>query len=60
MFLHAWTGCDTTSSIFGHGKTSQQQAAIFQEENAPKDEVIKAGEKCFLDNVWWKGGRQFE
>ena len=22
LFLHAWTGCDTTSATFGHGKTS--------------------------------------
>ena len=22
LFLHAWTGCDTTSAIFGQGKTS--------------------------------------
>ena len=54
MSLHAWTGYDTTSSIFEHGKTSllrkieknkclQQQAEIFQDENASKDDVIKAG-----------------
>ncbi len=22
QFLHAWTGCDTTSATFGHGKTA--------------------------------------
>ena len=22
LFIHAWTGCDTTSSTYGHGKTS--------------------------------------
>ena len=22
LFLHAWSGCDTTSATYGHGKTS--------------------------------------
>ena len=22
LFIHAWTGCDTTSATFGHGKAN--------------------------------------
>ena len=59
LFLHAWTGCDTTSAIFGHGKTSllkkikqhkylQQLSAIISDKDASKEDVMDAGQKVFL------------
>ena len=59
LFLHAWTGCDTTSSIYGQGKTSlikkikssrelQRHAEIISNPWAEENEVVEAGENIFI------------
>ena len=59
LFLHAWTGCDTTSSIYGQGKTSlikkimsskelQRHAEIISDPWAEENEVVQAGEIFFI------------
>ena len=56
-FIHAITGCDTTSRMFGNGKTLvlkkvltceylRQQGNVFMSERSTKDEVTKAGEEA--------------
>ena len=57
-FLHALTGCDTTSQIFGVGQTSAlkifRKNKTFQEiasrfvVSQTKDEIIELGEKAVL------------
>ena len=58
-FIHAVTGCDTTSRIFGICKAAalkklktsvgmQQQASVFLESKATKEEIITAGEKVIV------------
>ena len=32
LFLHAWNGCDTTSSVYGHG-----QASLLKKTKSSKD-----------------------
>ena len=45
-FLHAFLGCDTTSSIFGIGR---ECANVFNEEpSTTKDQVCAAGEKALV------------
>ena len=56
--VHAISGCDTTSRLFGVGKSNAlkrltndrftRQARIFLDENATKDDVIQAGENALL------------
>ena len=59
LFVHAWLGCDTTSSIFEQGKTSiikkllsskllQSLATLICDVNTEVDEVVDAGRKIFL------------
>ena len=59
LFVHAILGCDTTSRLYGIGKpvalTKIQQATelpkiadIFMEENANRDDIVKAGEKALI------------
>ena len=59
LFLHAFLGCDTTSSIFGIGKglsikafnkseQFQQCASIFCHESLSKEQVCEAGEKALI------------
>ena len=59
LFLHALTGCDTTSRVFGIGKGTvlknlasynrfQDQSAVFMKEDATHEEVAKAGEKALI------------
>eukprot|EP00794_Sanderia_malayensis_P004114 gene4114-4670_t len=59
LFLHAFLGCDTTSSIFGIGKglsikafnkseQFQQCASIFCDESSLKEQVCEAGEKALI------------
>lgn len=59
LFIHAFTGCDTTSAFFGHGKTKfctliqnqpllQEHAAKFSEPNASRDVIEQAGEQLIL------------
>ena len=54
LFLHAWSGCDTTSATFGHGKTSllkrikeskemQQISSLMSEHSATAEQIGKAG-----------------
>ncbi|VDI27019.1 Hypothetical predicted protein [Mytilus galloprovincialis] len=58
-FLHAMTGCDTTSRLFGIGKPYalkkiktdmylQTQANVFMTENMSKDVITKAGEEAMV------------
>ena len=58
-FIHALTGCDTTSRLFGIGKPFalkkiksdeylQEQAQIFMSANMTKDVIIKAGEEALV------------
>ena len=57
LFIHAFLGCDTTSSLFGIGKaaglklvkekeTFREHAEVFRSVNSSKDQVIAAGEKA--------------
>ena len=59
LFLHAWCGCDTTSAIFGHGKTGfikkflkstelQQLSNVFYDPWATQEEISNAGERMFV------------
>ncbi|XP_065911780.1 uncharacterized protein [Dysidea avara] len=59
LFIHAWTGCDTTSATFGQGKTNlvkkiqvckevQQIALLMSASSATPDEVGKAGVRLFV------------
>lgn len=59
LFLHAFSGCDTTSAIFGQGKTkllsvlSKQPdlldaATTFLNNNATPEEIASAGNKYFV------------
>ena len=59
-FLHALTGCDTTSRLFGIGKTSclkkikksahlRLQAAVFNNQNSTEESIIKAGEEALVN-----------
>ena len=59
LFVHAITGCDTTSRLYGIGKAvsfSKIQccdelskiADVFMQDNANKDEITKAGEKALV------------
>ena len=59
LFLHAFLGCDTTSSIFGIGKglsirafnkseQFQQCASVFCDESSSKEQVCEAGEKALI------------
>ena len=60
LFLHAWSGCDTTSMTFGHGKTSilkaistsqtlQSNASIIASDDADQTAVGKAGVRIFIE-----------
>lgn len=57
--MHAWTGCDTTSATFGHGKLAllrklkqsteiQSVASIMSDVEADPEEIGKAGCKLFV------------
>ena len=66
LFLHAWSGCDTTSAIFGHGKTSllkrikeskelQQISSLMSEHSATIEQIGKVGTRLFVITY---GGKQ--
>ena len=66
LFLYAWTGCDTTSAIFGHGKTSllkrieeskeiQQLSSLISEHSATAEQTGEAGRRLFVITY---GGKQ--
>lgn len=59
LFLHAVTGCDTTSALYGKGKRKSfdilkksqdicDTVSVFDNGEASKDEVAKAGEAFLL------------
>ena len=59
LFLHAILGCDTTSHLYGIGKSTalkkfksslcfRQQAMVFSQESATLEEVPSAGEKALV------------
>jgi len=58
LFIHAWTGCDTTSATFGHGKANllkkiqvseevQQIAQLMGDSSMTPEEVGRAGIRLF-------------
>ena len=59
LFIHAFTGCDTTSAFYGKGKKDfakicassieiQQAANIFKEKMQKIDTLLAVGVKCIL------------
>lgn len=59
LFLHAFTGCDTTSAAFRKSKLGfiklylkspdvQGAAAVFSAPSSTKDDIEEAGKKCIL------------
>ena len=59
LFLHAWSGCDTTSATYGHGKTAllkkikdseelQQISSLMYDPDATPEEIGKAGNRLFI------------
>ena len=59
LFINAWTGCDTTSATFGHGKANllkkiqvseevQQIAHLMGDYSVTPEEVGRAGIHLFL------------
>ena len=58
IFSHAWSGCDTTSATFGHGKISAMklvakspdayhEAAKFLQDNKSQNEIAESGSLIF-------------
>ena len=58
-FAHSWSGCDTTSSTYGHGKSTilkylkeknevREISQIFTDSGASHLEILKAGIRLFL------------
>ncbi|GBN76959.1 hypothetical protein AVEN_194151-1 [Araneus ventricosus] len=59
LFIHAFSGCDTTSVLFGHGKTKfcslleknrhlEEKIQVFFNSEATIDQVAKAGETFLI------------
>jgi hypothetical protein len=59
LFLHAFSGCDTTSALFGQGKMKflstlkkqpclEQNCAVYLSPNATPEQVTKAGESFLI------------
>ncbi|KAL1446642.1 hypothetical protein WDU94_013905, partial [Cyamophila willieti] len=59
LFTHAFTGCDTTSALFGQGKTKittllskneslTEQVEVFLRPNSTPEVVKESGIKCFV------------
>ena len=59
MFIHAWSGCDTTSATFGMGKTNlvktiqsseevQQISVLIGNHHMTEEEIGKAGTRLFV------------
>ena len=59
LFVHAWSGCDTTSATFGHGKTSllkkikeseelQQISVFMSDPHMTAEQIDKAGIRAFV------------
>lgn len=59
LFSHAFTGCDTTSALYGKGKKAflntlkkrsglADSVAIFSDPHASRDEIMQAGQSLML------------
>ena len=59
LFIHAWSGCDTTSATFGQGKATllkkikesqeiQQISCLMSDPKATKEEIGSAGIRLFV------------
>ena len=59
LFIHAWSGCDTTSATFGMGKTNlvkniqsseevQQISVLIGDHHMTEEEIGKAGIRLFV------------
>ena len=59
LFIHAWSGCDTTSATFGQGKTTllkkikesqemQQISTLMSDSNAMTEDIGSAGIRLFV------------
>ena len=59
LFIHAWSGCDTTSATYGHGKTSllkkiqqseelQQISLLMTDPEATVEQIGKAGIRLYV------------
>jgi len=57
LFIHAWSGCDTTSATYGQGKTfllkkfnkeSEELPSIFSNSQISAEEVGKASSHVFV------------
>ncbi len=59
LFIHAWSGCDTTSATFGHGKTNlvkkiqvseevQQISLLMGSLRMTAEEIGKVGVRLFV------------
>ena len=56
--VHAVSGCDTTSRVFGTGKSAvlkklkneffARQASVFSDSRVTPDEIVAAGEKLLV------------
>lgn len=57
LFIHAMSGCDTTSAFYKKGKTKlvnlvkkiqhlSTAVAIFKQPNAPIEQILEVGKKC--------------
>ena len=70
LFIHAWSGCDTTSATFGQGKTFlpknfmakgfyklQHISSIFSESQITPEDVGKAGSNGFVNLYGDKNGQ---
>ena len=64
LFLHAWSGCDTTSATFGQGKIGlmkklkqsndvQAIAELMMDRIATVEQVGEVGVRLFV-SVWWE------
>ena len=69
LSLHAWSGCDTTTATYGHGKTSllkrikeiQQTSSLMSEHSATAEQISKAGTRLHIcHHIWWQARRFFE
>ena len=67
LFIHAWSGCDTTSATFGQGKTSllkkikeseelQQISTLISEPDITAEQIGKGGIRLFV--VMYCGKRE--
>ena len=70
IFVHAWSGCDTTSATFGQGKTFllkkfhgkefeelQHISSIFSQSQITAEDVGRAGSRVFVNLYGGKNGQ---